>query len=196
MQCVFSSLFRPITKLMWIPACNETNLQADTQWKGKGNRATTLLINGFKPKTTKSSSCRPAVCFNDCGMGPDVGLSSFSLSNVLDKFIVNYRGILVSVGQSQDISLWSILSLGNRSINVEMIYKLRVFDINWCLITRYNLCAIFEEAPGWAHKRIRYVCLTMSLHWFRLWLGAAYTTHYCLNKWWHKPTMYVCVIWP
>ena len=28
MQCVFSSLFRPITKSMWIPACNETNLQA------------------------------------------------------------------------------------------------------------------------------------------------------------------------
>ena len=43
--------------------------------------------------------------------------------------------VLVSVGQSHDISLWSILSLGNRSINVEMIYKLRVFDINWCLIT-------------------------------------------------------------
>ena len=59
-----------------------------------------------------------------------------------------------------------------------------------------NLCANFEEAPGRAHKRIRYVCLTMSLHWFRLWLGAAYTTHYCLNKWWHKPTMYVCVTWP
>ena len=57
-----------------------------------------------------------------------------------------------------------------------------------------NLCANFEEAPGRAHKRIWYVCLTMSLHWFRLWLGAAYTTHYCLNKWWHKPTMYVCVI--
>ena len=139
---VFSSLFRPITKLMWIPACNETNLQADTQRKGKGIWETTLLINGFKLKTTKSSSCRPAVCFNDCGMGPDVGLSSFSLSNVLGKFIVNYRGllsgyrgILVSIGQSHDTSLWSILSLGNRSINVEMIYKLRVFDINWCLIT-------------------------------------------------------------
>ena len=44
-------------------------------------------------------------------------------------------GILVSGGQSHDISLWSILSLGNRSINVEMIYKLQVFDINWCLIT-------------------------------------------------------------
>ena len=87
MQCVFSSLFRPITKLMWIPACNETNLQTDTQWKWKGIRETTLLINGFKLKTTKSSSCRPAVCFNDCGMGPDVGLSSFSLSNVLGKFI-------------------------------------------------------------------------------------------------------------
>ena len=135
MQYVFSSLFRPITKLMWIPACNETNLQADTQWKGKGIRETTLLINVFKLKTTKSSSCRPAVCFNDCGLGPDVGLSNFSLSNVLGKFIVNYRGILVSVGQSHDISLWSILSLGNRSINVDMIYKLRIFDINWCLIT-------------------------------------------------------------
>ena len=48
---------------------------------------------------------------------------------------VCYRGMLVSVGQSHDISLWSILSLGNRSINVEMIYKLRVFDINWYLIT-------------------------------------------------------------
>ena len=94
MQCVFSSLFRPITKLMWILACNESNLQADTKWKGKGIRETTLLINGFKPKTAKSSSCRPAVCFNDCGTGPDVGLSSFSLSNVLDKFIVNYKGLL------------------------------------------------------------------------------------------------------
>ena len=93
---------------------------------------------------------------------------------------VCYRGMLVSVGQSHDISFWSLLSLGNRSINVEMIYKLRVFEV----------------APGRAHKRIRYACLTMSLHWFRLWLGAAYTTHYCLNKWWHKPTMYVCVTWP
>ena len=37
-----------------------------------------------------------------------------------------------------------------------------------------NLCANFEEALGRAHKRIRYVCLTMSLHWFRLWPGAAY----------------------
>ena len=133
MQCVFSSLFRPITKLMWIPACNETNLQADTQWKGKGIRETTWLINGFRLKTTKSSSCRPAVCFNDCGMGPDVGLS-FSVNSL---WIIGlcYRGMLVSVGQSHDISLWSILSLGNRSINVEMIYKLWVFDINWCLIT-------------------------------------------------------------
>ena len=33
-------------------------------------------------------------CFNDCAMGPYVGLSSFSLSNVLGKFIVNYRGLL------------------------------------------------------------------------------------------------------
>ena len=139
MQCVFSSLFRPITKLMWIPACNETNLQADTQWKGKGIRETTLLINGFKLKMTKSSSCWPAVCFNDCGMGlmwvyrvshcPTFSVNSLWIIGVC------YRGILVSVGQSHDISLWSILSLGNRSINVEMIHKLRVFDINWCLIT-------------------------------------------------------------
>ena len=103
MQCVFSRLFTPITKLMWIPASNETNLQADTQWKGKGIRETTLLINGFKPKTTKSSSCRPTVCFIDCGMGPYVGLSSFSLPNVLGKFIVNYRGLLlgyVSLGRA------------------------------------------------------------------------------------------------
>ena len=109
---------------------------------------------------------------------------------------VCYRGILVSVGQSHDISLWSILSLGNWSINVEMIYKLP--SLWYQLMSHYtdNLCANFEEAPGRAHKRIRYVCLTMSLHWFRLWLGAAYTTHYCLNKWWHKPTMYVCVTWP
>ena len=48
---------------------------------------------------------------------------------------VCYRGMLVSVGQSHDFSRWSILSLGNRSINVEMICKLRVIDINWCLIT-------------------------------------------------------------
>ena len=101
MQCVFSSLFRPITKLMLIPACNETNLQADTQWKGKGIRETTLAINGFKLKTTKSSSCWPAVCFNDCGMGPYMGLLSFSLSSVLGKFIVNYRGLL-----------WGYISLG------------------------------------------------------------------------------------
>ena len=53
------------------------------------------------------------------------------------------RGILVSVGQSHDISLWSILSLGNRSINVEMIYKLRVFDINW-----YSVMS----APCWPHE--------------------------------------------
>ena len=41
-------------------------------------------------RLSRSSSCRPAVCFNDCAMGPYVGLSSFSLSNVLGKFIVNY----------------------------------------------------------------------------------------------------------
>ena len=138
-------------------------------------------------------ACRPAVGFNDCGMGPNVDLSSFSLSNVLGKFIVNYssfyRRMLVSVRQFHDISLWSILSLGNRLINVEMIYKLRVFDINWCLITLIiyvqTLKRLFGELT-WG-----YVCLTMSLHWFRFWLGAAYTTHYCINKWWHKPTMYM-----
>ena len=128
------------------------NLQTDTHWKGKGIRETTLLINGFKPKTTKSSSCRPVVCFNDCGMGRYVGLSSFSLSNVLSKFTVNYkvcyRGMLVLVGQSHDISLWSILSLGNRSINVEMIYKLRVFDINWCLITLIIYVQTLERLLG------------------------------------------------
>ena len=139
MQCVFSSLFRPLTKIMWIPACNETNLQADTQRKGKGIRETTLFINGFKLKTTKLSSCRLAVCFSDCGMAlmwvyrvshcPTFSVNSLWIIGVC------YRGILVSVGQSHDISLWSILSLGNTSINVEMIYKLRVFDINWCLIT-------------------------------------------------------------
>ena len=42
MQCVLSSLLtEPITKLMWILACNETNLWADTQWKGKVIRVTT-----------------------------------------------------------------------------------------------------------------------------------------------------------
>ena len=128
-----------MTKFMWIPACNETNLQADTQWKGKGTRETTLSIKGFKPKTTKSSPCRSAFCFSDCGMGP---LSVYRVSHC-PTFSVNslwiigvcYGGMLVSVGQSHDISLWSILSLGNRSINVEMICKLRVFGINWCLIT-------------------------------------------------------------
>ena len=102
---------------------------------------------------------------------------------------VCYRGILVSVGQSHDISLWSILSLGNRSIN-----DLQTSSPWYQLMSHYTdyLCANFVEAPGRAHKRIRYFCLTMSLHWFRLWLGAAY----CLNKWWHKPTMYVCVTWP
>ena len=33
---------------------------------------------------TKLSSCRPALCFNDCGKDPYVGLSSFSLSSVVD----------------------------------------------------------------------------------------------------------------
>ena len=117
MQCVFSSLFRPITKLMWIPACNETNLQADTRWKGKGIREFQWLWNGPW-----------------CGFIEFLIVQRFSVNSV---WIIGvcYRGILVSVGQSHDISLWSILSLGNRSINVEMIYKLRVFDINWCLIT-------------------------------------------------------------
>ena len=109
---------------------------------------------------------------------------------------VCYRGILVSVGQSHDISLWSILSLG-KQVN-QCRDDLQTSSLWYQLMSHYtdNLCANFEEAPGRAHKRIRYVCLTMSLHWFRLWLGAAYTTHYCLNKWWHKPTMYVCVTWP
>ena len=137
MQCVFSSLFRPITKLMWIPACNETNLQADRySMKRKARQRDNFVIQWLQAETTKSSSCPPPVCFNDCGMGPRVGLSSFSFSvNSLWIIGVCYRGILVSVGQSHDISLWSILSLGNRSINVKMIYKLQVFDINWCLIT-------------------------------------------------------------
>ena len=137
MQCVFSSLFRPITKLMWIPACNETNLQADTQWKGKGIRETTLLINGFKLKTTKSSVSMivewALVWIYRVSHCPTFSVNSLWIIGVC------YRGILVSVGQSHDIGLWSILSLGNRSINVEMIYKLRVFDINWCLITLITL---------------------------------------------------------
>ena len=100
---------------------------------------------------------------------------------------VCYRGMLVSVGQSHDISLWSILS-----------HDLQTSSLWYQLMSHYtdNSCANFEEAPGRAHKRIRYICLTMSLHWFRLWLGAAHTTQYCLNKLWHKPTMYVCVTWP
>ena len=189
MQCVFSSLFRPITKLMWIPACNETDLQADTQWKGKGIRETTLLINDFKLKTTKSSSCRPVVCFNDCGMGPDVGLSSLSLSNVLGKFIVNYRGLLkgyISLSRAiprhqplKHIVAWQQVNQCRDDLQTSSLW--------YQLMSRYtdNLYANFEEALGRPHKRIRYVCLTISLHWFRLWLGAAYTTHYCLNKWWH-----------
>ena len=48
---------------------------------------------------------------------------SWASSQVNSLWIIGvcYRGMLVSVGQSHDISLWSILSLGNRSINVEMI---------------------------------------------------------------------------
>ena len=169
--------------------------------KRKGHQRDNL-INGFKPKTTKSSSCRPAVCFDDCGTGlvwvyrvSHWPTFSFSV-NSLCIIGVCYRGMLVSVGQSHDISLWSILLLGKRSINVEMIYK--TSSLWYQLMSHYidNLCANFEEDPERTHKRIRYVCLTMSLHWFRLWLGAAYTTHYCLNKWWHIPTMYVCVTWP
>ena len=148
-------------------------------------------------RLSRSSSCRPAVGFNDCTMWvyrvshcPTFSVNSLWIIGVC------YRGMLVSVGQSHDISLWSILSLGNRSINVEMIYKLP--SLWYQFISHYtdNLCANFEVAPGRAHKRIWYACLTMSLHWFKLWIGAAYTTHYCLNKWWHKPTMYVCVTWP
>ena len=145
MQCVFSSLFRPITKLMWIPACNETILQADRYSMKRKGRQRDNFVNQwlhwsrFKPKTTESSSCRPAVCFNYCGMGPHVGyrVSHCPTFSVNSLWIIGvcYRGMLVSVGQSHDISLWSILSLGNRSINVEMIHKLQVFDINWCLIT-------------------------------------------------------------
>ena len=44
MQCVLSSLLtESITKLMWILACNETNLWADTQWKGKGHQSDNLI---------------------------------------------------------------------------------------------------------------------------------------------------------
>ena len=91
-------------------------------------------------RLSRSSSCRPAVCFNDCAMCALMWVyrvshcPTFSV-NSLWIIGVCCRGMLVSVGQSHDISLWSILSLGNRSINVEMIYKLRVFDINWYLIT-------------------------------------------------------------
>ena len=107
---------------------------------------------------------------------------------------VCYRGILVSVGQSHDISLWSILSLGNRSINVEMIYKLRVFDINWYLITLIIYVQTLKRLLGELTRGYD----TSVEQWVSIGLdyGAAYTTHYCLNKWWHKPTMYVCVTWP
>ena len=91
---VFSAVcLGPLTKLMWIPACNQINLQADTQWKGKVIRETTFLINGFKPKTTKSPSCWPDVWFNDRGKCPYVCLSNFALSTVLGKLLVNYWGL-------------------------------------------------------------------------------------------------------
>ena len=78
MQFVFSSLFEPTTKLMWIPTCDESNLQSDTQWKRKVTRETTMLVNGFKPKVINSSSCRPAVCFNEwLWIGPSCGFTGF-----------------------------------------------------------------------------------------------------------------------
>ena len=159
MQCVFSSPFRPITKLMWIPVYNETNLQADTQWKGKGIRETNLLINGFEPTTTKSSSCRPAVCFNDCGMDPNVGLSSFSLSNVFGKFIVNYRGVLygyASLGRVTPRHQPLKLIVAWQQVN-QCRDDLQPSSLWYPLMSRYtdNLCANLEEAPGRAHKRMR-----------------------------------------
>ena len=104
---------------------------------------------------------------------------------------VCYRGMLVSVGQSHD-SLWSILSLGNRSINVEMIYKLRVFEINWCLITLtiyvQTLKRLLGELTRGYDTFNNEPPLVKIMAWCRI--------YFCLNKWWHKPKMYVCVTWP
>ena len=132
MQCVFSSLFRPMTKLMWIPACNETNLPRASKRQLCWSMASSWRRLSRHPVDQPSVSMivqwalmwvyRISHC-------PTFSVNSLWIIGVC------YRGMLVSVGQSHDISLWSILSLGNRSINVEMIYKLRVFDINWYLIT-------------------------------------------------------------
>ena len=109
-------------------------------------------------------------------------------------WVVNYRGLLlgyINLGSAiprhkplKHIVAWQLVNQCRDDLQTSSLW--------YQLMSHYtdNSCANFEEAPGRAHKRIRYVCLTMSLHGFRLWLGAAYTTHYYLNKWWHKPTMY------
>ena len=116
----------------------------DTQWKGKAVREKTLLINGFieaassRRRLSRHPVDQPSVSmivgwvfmwFYRVSHCPTFSVNSLWIIGVC------YRGMFVSVGQSHDISLWSILSLGNRSINVEMIHKLQVFDINWRLIT-------------------------------------------------------------
>ena len=128
-----------MTKLMWIPACNETNLHVDTQLKGKGIRETTLwsMASSWR-RLSRHPVDQPSVSMIvQWALIWVYRVSHFPTFSVNSLWIIGvcYRGMLVSVGQSHDIRLWSILSLGNRSINVEMIYKLRVFDINWYLIT-------------------------------------------------------------
>ena len=48
--------------------------------------------------------------------------------------------------------IWSILLLGNRSIIIEMIYKLRVFDISWWLIILITYVQALKRLLG-EHRR-------------------------------------------
>ena len=117
---------------------------------------------------------------------------------------VCYRGVLVSVGQSHDISLWSILSLGNRSINVEMIYKLWVFefDINWYLITLiiyvqtlkwlqgeltrgYKQRVLMHRHQGW---NVRHGLCHIYMRYLYIWVVYSFCLFCCLFiivTWWY-----------
>ena len=72
------------SKLMPIPACNESSLQASTNWKLKVIRVTT------------SSSMASSQSWLRLRKGPHVDLS---LSVILDTLFVNYRGMSILVAK-------------------------------------------------------------------------------------------------
>ena len=161
-------------------------------------------------------------CFNDCGKGPCVGLSSFSLSNVLSKWVVpwhqplkhilawqmlnQYRDAL-RTPPSVDVSLdcanfntlrprqdgrhfpddifrciflnentWIAINISLNFVtkgpldNIPSLVQIMAcghYLNQWWLVYRRIYASLGLNELKWLVCELRYVCLTMSLHWLR-----------------------------